>query len=175
MHFSVYTACWKWIPSAKGRKKNADYKIFYGWSCSVIDHCHYLVPISIFLIRKCRRKNKCSLWFNNWFKNRTVSTHLSNVCANKFYIQVSRLFLISIDRIAIIINNLYRFNSTDWDRLLKTYEENKTALTFISNYEPADVAAIKFSIDSASVWSISPPDHKRMLDEIISSKCLHFL
>lgn len=55
-------------------------------------------------------------------------------------------------------------------KLLKAYDDNKAALTFINNYEAADIAAVKFSNDSATVWTISPPDRQRMIEEINSSK-----
>lgn len=50
------------------------------------------------------------------------------------------------------------------------YSEYKASETFIYNYEPGDIAAVKLSTDSGSIWSISPPDRKRMLEEINSSK-----
>lgn len=57
--------------------------------------------------------------------------------------------------------------------LLHIYNKNKVAATFISNYEAPDIAAVKLSKDSANVWSISPPDRERMIEEVNSSK--HFL
>lgn len=44
------------------------------------------------------------------------------------------------------------------------------ASTFLSNYEGGDIASVKLSSDSASIWSISPPDKERMIMEIMSRK-----
>lgn len=56
--------------------------------------------------------------------------------------------------------------------LNNVYEENKKAVTFLSNYEAMDIVAIKLSADSANIWSISPPDEKRMIEEVNSSNNL---
>lgn len=55
----------------------------------------------------------------------------------------------------------------------KLYKNYKAAETFLSNYEAADVAMVRLSVDSANIWSISPPDRKRMVAEINSSKLLY--
>lgn len=69
-------------------------------------------------------------------------------------------------------NFIYSFNELNMQNLLKTYSHRKTAVNFISNYEESDIAAIKLSTDSANIWSISPPDRQRMLDEVNSTKAI---
>lgn len=54
--------------------------------------------------------------------------------------------------------------------MLSFYNNDKNALTFISNYLNSDITAITFSTDSATTWSISPPDRQRMIEEVNSSK-----
>ncbi|XP_031343893.1 piezo-type mechanosensitive ion channel component isoform X3 [Photinus pyralis] len=63
-------------------------------------------------------------------------------------------------------NSITTFLENDYNRLLGVYEQNKSALTFISNYQPSDIAVIKFSKHSAATWAISPPDRKRMIAEL---------
>lgn len=59
-----------------------------------------------------------------------------------------------------------RFNDSSYRVLTDVYFKNKMATSFISNYEAPDVAAIKLSTDSANIWSISPPDKRRMKEEL---------
>lgn len=54
--------------------------------------------------------------------------------------------------------------------MLNVFFKNKAGLALIYNYLPEDIAAIKMNTDSANIWSISPPDKKRMLEEVNSSK-----
>lgn len=48
----------------------------------------------------------------------------------------------------------------------------RSAQTFLSNYEPADVAAVQLGISSASIWNISPPDRNRLLYDLINNVTL---
>lgn len=63
-----------------------------------------------------------------------------------------------------------RFTEGEITKFRARYNGYKVAETFLSNYEAADIAAVKLSVDSANIWSISPPDRKRMVAEINSSK-----
>ncbi|KAK5645923.1 hypothetical protein RI129_004387 [Pyrocoelia pectoralis] len=74
-----------------------------------------------------------------------------------------------IYRMTAQTNSIIRFTDNDYNRLLGAYEQSKSALTFIANYQPSDVAVINFSKDSASVWSISPSDRLRMIAELNAS------
>lgn len=64
---------------------------------------------------------------------------------------------------------VFRFSEAQLAVLNKIYEEDKRAVTFLSNYQAIDVVAIKLSADSANIWSISPPDEDRMIEEVNSS------
>ncbi|XP_044750779.1 piezo-type mechanosensitive ion channel component isoform X3 [Coccinella septempunctata] len=66
-------------------------------------------------------------------------------------------------------NNIFQFNEAQYQDMLDAYGTNRQAVTFISNYEADDIAAIKLSTDSANVWTISPPDRLRMIDEVNSN------
>nr|CAI5853651.1 unnamed protein product [Callosobruchus analis] len=61
------------------------------------------------------------------------------------------------------------FKPEQLDQLRMVYNNFKSSGTFINNYEAADIAAVKLSIDSGNIWGISPPDRKRMVAEINSS------
>lgn len=70
-------------------------------------------------------------------------------------------------QLIILIN---RFTEGQFITLNNIYNQDRVATTFLSNYESSDIVAIKLSADSANIWSISPPDEARMVDEINSSK-----
>ncbi|XP_050309997.1 piezo-type mechanosensitive ion channel component isoform X2 [Anthonomus grandis grandis] len=68
-------------------------------------------------------------------------------------------------------NALFQFNDNDYQNLLNQFKDNKRAeQIFSNNYDPGDIAAAKFSWDSAKVWSISPPDRNKMIEEVNSTK-----
>ncbi|KAK9887392.1 hypothetical protein WA026_022330 [Henosepilachna vigintioctopunctata] len=69
-------------------------------------------------------------------------------------------------------NNIYQFHTSDYYDMLNTYDTKRNALTFITNYEAADIAAVKLSSDSSNVWTISPPDRIRMIEEVKSNNSL---
>ncbi|GJQ85619.1 hypothetical protein Trydic_g20169 [Trypoxylus dichotomus] len=66
-------------------------------------------------------------------------------------------------------NAIYQFDDRNLGDFLQTYKTNKYASAFITNYEPQDIVAVKLSRDSSNLWSISPPDRQRMIDEINST------
>lgn len=68
-----------------------------------------------------------------------------------------------------IIDNC-SFKEKNWELLKKQYSRNKVALTFLSNFESDDVAAVELGANSTSLWIISPPDLDRLLEELKSSK-----
>lgn len=51
------------------------------------------------------------------------------------------------------------------------YAKNRVALTFLSNYESDDVAAVVLGPNSTALWIISPPDLQRLKDDLKNSKC----
>lgn len=56
--------------------------------------------------------------------------------------------------------------------LQTVYNGHKVSEKFLYAYEETDIAAVKLSTDSANIWSISPPDRRRMVAEVNSSKLL---
>ncbi|XP_071053073.1 piezo-type mechanosensitive ion channel component isoform X2 [Onthophagus taurus] len=65
-------------------------------------------------------------------------------------------------------NSIFSFNQSDYEIIEETYKQNKAAFSFISNYREEDIAAVKLSGDSSTVWTISPPDRNRMIAEVAS-------
>lgn len=49
---------------------------------------------------------------------------------------------------------------------MSPYNKDKSALTFLTSYEGADVAATELGSNSATIWNISPPDKERLIDDI---------
>lgn len=69
-------------------------------------------------------------------------------------------------------NFIFAFRDQDMFKMQQAYSHSKAASTFLSFYESKDIAAVKLSRESASIWGISPPDRKRMLAEINSTQPL---
>ncbi|XP_076270336.1 piezo type mechanosensitive ion channel component isoform X5 [Rhynchophorus ferrugineus] len=68
-------------------------------------------------------------------------------------------------------NALFQFNERDYQNMLNQFKDNKRAEQILSNnYDAGDVVASKFSLDSAKIWSISPPDRMKMIEEVNSTK-----
>ncbi|XP_063707316.1 piezo-type mechanosensitive ion channel component isoform X4 [Culicoides brevitarsis] len=57
----------------------------------------------------------------------------------------------------------------EWERFLSPYNKDKSALTFLTSYEGADVAATELGSNSATIWNISPPDKERLIEDINGS------
>ncbi|XP_035777481.1 piezo-type mechanosensitive ion channel component-like isoform X15 [Anopheles albimanus] len=69
-------------------------------------------------------------------------------------------------------NNIHGLTDDNWGNFTAPYATERTALTFLSNYEPADVAAVKLGANSTSIWNISPPDRERLLNDLKSNVTL---
>ncbi|XP_053696010.1 piezo-type mechanosensitive ion channel component isoform X3 [Sabethes cyaneus] len=69
-------------------------------------------------------------------------------------------------------NNIHGLNDQQWEKFMLPYSKDKTALTFLSNYEPVDVAAVKLGANSTSIWNISPPDKARLLNDLNTTATL---
>ncbi|XP_030761127.1 piezo-type mechanosensitive ion channel component isoform X3 [Sitophilus oryzae] len=70
-------------------------------------------------------------------------------------------------------NALFQFNDNDYQNMLNQFKDNKRAEQILSNnYDPGDIVAAKFSWDSAKIWSISPPDRMKMIEEVNSTKTI---
>uniref|UniRef100_A0A6E8VXG9 Piezo-type mechanosensitive ion channel component n=1 Tax=Anopheles coluzzii TaxID=1518534 RepID=A0A6E8VXG9_ANOCL len=68
-------------------------------------------------------------------------------------------------------NSIYGLTPNNWSNFTAPFME-RSAQTFLSNYEPADVAAVQLGISSASIWNISPPDRNRLLYDLINNVTL---
>lgn len=69
-------------------------------------------------------------------------------------------------------SDISQLNTVDWDNVLRRYHKDKSAITFLSNYEPIDVAAVKLGSNSSTIWNISPPDKERLLKDLKENKTL---
>lgn len=64
----------------------------------------------------------------------------------------------------------YVFNDEMFSQMKNAYIKEREALSFLLNYDASDIAAIKLSGNSPTMWNIAPPDKMRLLDELNSSK-----
>lgn len=68
--------------------------------------------------------------------------------------------------------DIFQLNSIDWENLNRRYLKDRSAITFLSNYENIDVAAVKLGSNSSTIWNISPPDKDRLLKDLKDNKTL---
>ncbi|KAG5675805.1 hypothetical protein PVAND_005679 [Polypedilum vanderplanki] len=68
--------------------------------------------------------------------------------------------------------DIIEMQENDWDAFQRRYIKHKAAITFLSNYEPSDVAAIKLGANSSTTWNISPPDKERLLEDLYENRTL---
>ncbi|XP_037048036.1 piezo-type mechanosensitive ion channel component isoform X2 [Bradysia coprophila] len=63
-------------------------------------------------------------------------------------------------------SKIFQFTPNEFDDLTQTYKKNKIALTFLSNYESLDIAAVNLGSNSTALWIISPPDLQRLIEDL---------
>jgi hypothetical protein len=68
--------------------------------------------------------------------------------------------------------NIIKLNDT-WNEFINPYALNRSAVTFLSNYEPDDVVAVILRANSSTTWDISPPDRQQLLKDLRNSKIVH--
>lgn len=69
-------------------------------------------------------------------------------------------------------SDIVQMDTKNWETFLFRYNKDKSAITFLSNYENVDVAAVKLGSNSSSIWNISPPDKERLLNDLKDNKTL---
>ncbi|XP_053400970.1 piezo-type mechanosensitive ion channel component 2-like isoform X3 [Mercenaria mercenaria] len=62
--------------------------------------------------------------------------------------------------------NIVRYSEGEFKDLKGQFDTNVAATAFLSNYEAEDVTKIKLDGKSTSVWTISPPSQKSLLDDL---------
>jgi len=60
-------------------------------------------------------------------------------------------------------NSIIEYTEKEYKNLTNLYSTEKSAVTFFENYVHSDVAAIRFSTFSGTLWDISPPDKERFV------------
>ena len=69
-------------------------------------------------------------------------------------------------------SSIFEYSEKNFDDLRELYEvthRDRSAVTFLENYINTDVCAVKLSTESGRLWSISPPDKNRLIDELKSN------
>ncbi|XP_061387331.1 piezo-type mechanosensitive ion channel component [Musca vetustissima] len=66
----------------------------------------------------------------------------------------------------------YVFNDEMFSQMKNAYIKEREALSFLLNYDASDIAAIKLSGNSPTMWNIAPPDKMRLLGELNSNATL---
>lgn len=64
-----------------------------------------------------------------------------------------------VQNLLLMMDHLFfRFETNEYKALLGIYVNNKEALNFLQNYQHDDIVAVTFIKQSASEWSITPPE-----------------
>ncbi|XP_026464539.1 piezo-type mechanosensitive ion channel component-like [Ctenocephalides felis] len=66
--------------------------------------------------------------------------------------------------------DITQFNERQWQQLSNAYRRDRTAQTFLSNYEYRDASAVTFRSNSLTTWRVAPPDVKHLVHEINSNR-----
>lgn len=76
--------------------------------------------------------------------------------------------------VAIPLNDFLfdRFTESNYSAINRLYGKDRAALTFLSNYENTDIAAVVLGPNSISLWIISPPDLERLKDDLSKNDTL---
>lgn len=53
-----------------------------------------------------------------------------------------------------------------YEAFSRAYSKDRSAITFLSNFEANDVSAVVLGPNSTSLWIISPPDLERLKDDL---------
>ncbi|XP_070141022.1 piezo-type mechanosensitive ion channel component-like [Drosophila kikkawai] len=68
-------------------------------------------------------------------------------------------------------SGIHNFSDADYESL-KFYFRNNIASDHITLYDAMDITAIKFDANSRTLWNMSPPDKKRLLEDLKIGKNL---
>ncbi|XP_054011749.1 piezo-type mechanosensitive ion channel component isoform X2 [Hylaeus anthracinus] len=63
-------------------------------------------------------------------------------------------------------SSIIEYNDDKYTRFTNLYAKDRPAVTFLENYISSDVAAVRLSGFSRKLWSISPPDLRRLKTEL---------
>ncbi|XP_037913806.1 piezo-type mechanosensitive ion channel component isoform X2 [Hermetia illucens] len=69
-------------------------------------------------------------------------------------------------------SSIHIFDQSMKENFQAAYVRSKEATTFLSDYDYNDVAALVLGTSSASLWSISPPDKERFLEDLEKNRTL---
>lgn len=67
-------------------------------------------------------------------------------------------------------DSIREINPYNFSLMTNTFITNKQGLTFLSGYDPSDVAVVKLAGNSPSLWNIAPPDKQRLTDDLRKSE-----
>ncbi|NXC28835.1 PIEZ1 protein, partial [Campylorhamphus procurvoides] len=138
----------KKYPQPKGQKKKKIVK--YGMGGLII----------LFLV--------CIIWFPLLFMSlvRTVVgivNHPIDVTVSVKLGGYEPLFTMSVQQ-----QSIQPFTTEDYEDLARLFEENPTAMQFISLYGHEDIVNVFIEGSSGSIWSISPPSREQMRRELLN-------
>ena len=61
------------------------------------------------------------------------------------------------------------FNDNNWNNISSIYSKHSVAYSFLNQYEPKDVVAVRLISNSSKVWNISPSQRNQLLVDLNST------
>lgn len=63
-------------------------------------------------------------------------------------------------------SGIHPLSQADYEQLQNTFANDKLASDHISIYDAVDISAIKFDANSVTLWNLTPPDKKRLINSL---------
>lgn len=67
-------------------------------------------------------------------------------------------------------SGIHPLSQADYEQLQNTFANDKLASDHISIYDAVDISAIKFDANSVTLWNLTPPDKKRLINSLQRGK-----
>ncbi|KAH8312576.1 hypothetical protein KR044_011542, partial [Drosophila immigrans] len=67
-------------------------------------------------------------------------------------------------------SGIHQFTKDDYNDLFKSFDRDIYATDHIMSYDASDITAVKFDANSVTLWNMSPPDKKRLLNDLKTGK-----
>lgn len=66
-------------------------------------------------------------------------------------------------------DNILPFNDGNWNNISSIYSKHSVAYSFLNQYKPEDVVAVRLISNSSKIWSISPSQRNQLLMDLNST------
>lgn len=90
------------------------------------------------------------------------------------FLWIKNCVCVSVFEKLIVLHFKFRFTESDFLALKRIYANYTREQSFIENYDEKDVAAILLDTNSTSLWTISPPNLRRLKKNLDGNVTMKF-